>query len=96
MLRYVLAVVTASVSLAGCNASSEQAGKASHTVKRPVMDEPPRASTSSDQGGSPSATLRDRSGIQSGTPAAGGAGPEGNGAPSGPRNDLGNNSPVQD
>jgi len=70
MLRYVLAVVTASVSLAGCNASSEPAGKTSHTVKRPVMDEPTGVRTSPDQAGSPSATPNDSSASRTGQSAA--------------------------
>ncbi len=55
MLKNILAVITASVSLAGCNAGTTE--PISHTVKRPVLDRGPDGGPSGDQAGPQPATV---------------------------------------
>ncbi len=71
MLQHILAVITASVSLAGCSTGSkEPMERLSHTVKRPVVDHRPDDNASRDHVGSQAATAHRWLAAQAGTTAA--------------------------
>ena len=78
MLKNILAVITASVSLAACNADSkEPAVRLSETFKRPLTNPGRGSSPSDDHAGSPTATTPGH--VGPGNPVAAEAGTTANG-----------------
>lgn len=72
MLKNILAVITASVSLASCETSptNTSAGRESHIVKRPITHRDSDGSPLSDQAGSTATTVAIRTDAGHGGPTA--------------------------
>ncbi len=80
MLKNILAVITASVSLAGCNSAPSEppATGQSHTVRRPVGESGPTelAGPGSALGSQPGSAATTETATGIGTPGPGSGGPE--------------------